>query len=483
MLKDKKPYRILIIEDNPGDFTIVDDFLREQILNPSIIHVQDYKHAASILLQPDAAFDVILLDLSLPDKSGQSLISEMLIIARAYPIIVLTGYTDIDFSVKSISQGIYDYLLKDELNATSLYKSIVYAIERKKMVSELLMAEKKATDLFNLSPQPMWVYDQETYRFIQVNKAATEHYGFNNEEFLAMTIMDIRPAEDILKTKDIVNHLKAKSQEEFSGKFVHQKKSGELIEVEIFSNPLLINNRVFRLVLAIDVTEKSLYEKKIMKAIIKTQEDERYEIGGELHDNVCQLVAISQLSLGMLKEYVTPEKLFLFDKSNEHLTMVLDEIRNLSHRLAPAFFDDSTLEEAFNRLLNTFNMEGKFKIILYFDDAAKNYPLSPEIQINIYRILQEQLRNIQKYANADLIEVDLILYHGRLMMKVADNGVGFDAKKVKKGIGLANMKRRTELFSGKFELDSSPGNGCTVVVEIPISENQYSCDLPPALQN
>jgi PAS domain S-box-containing protein len=470
MLKDKKPYSILIIEDNPGDFTIVDDFLREQILNPSIIHAHNYKQATSMLLQPDAAFDVILLDLSLPDKSGQNLITEMLIVARAYPIIVLTGYTDIDFSVRSISQGIYDYLLKDELNATSLYKSIVYAIERKKMISELLRAEKKANDLFNLSPQPMWVYDQETYRFIQVNKAATEHYGFKNEEFLAMTIMDIRPAEDILKTKDIVNHLKVKSQEKFSGKFVHQKKSGELIEVEIFSTSLLVNNRMFRLVLAIDVTEKSLYEKKIMKAIIKTQEDERYEIGGELHDNVCQLVAISQLSLGMLKEFVTPEKLFLFDKSNEHLTMVLNEIRNLSHRLAPAFFDDSTLEEAFNRLLNTFNMEGKFKIILYFDDAVKNYPLSPETQINIYRILQEQLRNIQKYANADQIEVDLILYHSRLMMKVADNGVGFDAKKVKKGIGLANMKRRTELFSGKFELDSSPGNGCTVVVEIPISE-------------
>ncbi|MEJ7588946.1 MAG: response regulator [Ferruginibacter sp.] len=468
MTRDKKPYNILVVEDNSGDFTIVDDFLREQILNPFIVHAVNYKQALSILSESDIVFDIILLDLSLPDKSGQNLITEMLFLAPSCPIIVLTGYTDIDFSIKSISQGIYDYLLKDELNATSLYKSIIYAIERKKTISELKSSEKRASDLFNLSPQPMMVYDQETYRFIQVNKAAIEHYGFSKEEFLDITLMDISPADDSLKTQKNSIDLIAKSDDAFKGKFIHRKKSGDLIDVEIFSNPVMIDNKIFRSVIAIDVTEKNLYEGKIMKAIIKTQEDERYEIGGELHDNVCQLVAISQLSLGMLKKYVDPGKMSLFDQSKEHLARVLYEIRNLSHRLAPAFFDDSTLEEAFNRLLNTFNMEEKFKIQLHFDNAVKNYPVSLEIQINLYRILQEQLRNIQKYANADLIEVDVILYNNRLMMKVADNGFGFDVKKVKDGIGLANMKRRTELFSGKFELESSPGNGCTVVVDIPL---------------
>ncbi|MEO5563444.1 MAG: ATP-binding protein, partial [Chitinophagaceae bacterium] len=246
------------------------------------------------------------------------------------------------------------------------------------------------------------------------------------------------------------------------------KKSGELIDVELFSSPLLIQEKQYRSVLAIDVTEKNLFEKRIMKAIIKTQEDERYEIGGELHDNICQLIAASQLSLSMLKGYIAKEKIHFFDQSRENLSHVLNEIRNLSHRLAPAFFDESTLEEAFIRLFNTINLKGQYKILLHFDDAVKNYPMSLEIQVNLYRILQEQVRNIQKYAQASLIEVDMLLHKSNLKMKIWDNGVGFNRNNVKSGIGLANMKRRTELFSGSFLIDSSPGNGCTVLVDIPL---------------
>ena len=137
MIKDKKSYRILVIEDNPPALALVEEFLTEQILDPVIVHAGSFKQASAILSGEDILFDVILLDLSLPDNSGQDLITEMLQVASACPIIILTGYADIDFSTKSISQGILDYLLKDELNAIMLYKSIIYAIERKKTTSDL----------------------------------------------------------------------------------------------------------------------------------------------------------------------------------------------------------------------------------------------------------------------------------------------------------------------------------------------------------
>ena len=137
MTKDKKSYRVLVIEDNPPDLALVEEFLTEQILDPVIVHAGSFKQALAILSGEDILFDVILLDLSLPDNSGQDLITEMLRVASACPIIILTGYADIDFSTKSISQGILDYLLKDGLNSTMLYKSIIYAIERKKTTSDL----------------------------------------------------------------------------------------------------------------------------------------------------------------------------------------------------------------------------------------------------------------------------------------------------------------------------------------------------------
>lgn len=471
MIKDKKPYRILVIEDNPGDYFIVEDFLLEQILNPSIVHVNNFKEAAATLIS-DASFDVILLDLTLPDKSSENLIAEIISLATQSPVIILTGYTDIDFSIKSISMGILDYLLKDELNAVMLYKSILYAIERKKAVAELKASEKRYSDLFHLSPQPMCLYEKDTYRFTKINNAATVHYGYTEEEFMQMNILDIIPVEDRQKAVEKVKSQNRILNETYQAKSRSLKKSGEIIDVETFSTPIITNNKENTLLIAIDVTEKNQHEQAIIKAIIKTQEDERYEIGGELHDNVCQILATSLLSLGMLKRSLPATELRWYDDCNKYIRMASDEIRNLSHRLAPAFLDGSTLENAFDALLNSFNMEERYKVLLEFDEAVNEDTISHELQLNLYRILQEQLKNILKYANASSIKVAVNLVNNKISMTVEDDGVGFDTAAVKSGIGISNMRRRVELFFGQFELFSSPGNGCTITISIPLSSHQ-----------
>lgn len=224
------------------------------------------------------------------------------------------------------------------------------------------------------------------------------------------------------------------------------------------------------LTISIDVTEQNQYENKITRAIIKTQEDERYEIGSELHDNVCQILAAAKMSLSMLKPSLTPSVTNLYNQSCRSILLATEEIRNLSHRLAPAFFDKIKLDEAFESLLKNFNIEDKYYISICFDNIAKNYPINKEIQLNLYRILQEQLRNIIKYAKATTISIDVLIYNGRLKMRIADNGIGFDVNQVMKGIGLANMRRRAELFSGKLHINSSPDNGCEILITIPLHE-------------
>ena len=91
-----------------------------------------------------------------------------------------------------------------------------------------------------------------------------------------------------------------------------------------------------------------------------------------------------------------------------------------------------------------------------------------DMQLNLFRILQEQLRNIFKYAEATTIDITVVMNKKYLRMRIADDGVGFDMQLIKDGIGLANMKRRTELFSGKFNIVSTPGEGCEITVDIPI---------------
>ena len=204
--------------------------------------------------------------------------------------------------------------------------------------------------------------------------------------------------------------------------------------------------------------------------MVAAQEVERSEIGGELHDNVCQLLATSQLSLGMLKQSLPETALEWYNQSRKYIILASDEIRNLSHRLSPVLLEDSTLHNSLEILLNTFNTGNKYNIKLSFDDRLKNYKISREIHLNLYRIMQEQLRNIFNYANATDIDIQLGMQDKILTMMLADNGVGFDVNKKRKGIGLASIKRRAELFSGTLTIISSPGNGCKITVAIPLPE-------------
>jgi len=134
---------ILVIEDNPGDFALVEEFLLVQIEAARITHAHNYSEAKEMLSDTSVVYDVILLDLSLPDKTGSELISDIASISNNAPVIVLTGYADFDFGVRSIAQGVSDYVLKDELTSLTLYKTIIYSLERRKIVASLEESEKR----------------------------------------------------------------------------------------------------------------------------------------------------------------------------------------------------------------------------------------------------------------------------------------------------------------------------------------------------
>ncbi len=92
------------------------------------------------------------------------------------------------------------------------------------------------------------------------------------------------------------------------------------------------------------------------------------------------------------------------------------------------------------------------------------------MQLNLYRILQEQLRNVEKYAFATEIKIFVLIRNENLYMTTIDNGIGFEMDIQKHGIGFANMKRRVELFGGDMEIDTAPGKGCKIVIAIPLKQ-------------
>lgn len=133
--------------------------------------------------------------------------------------------------------------------------------------------QERYKSIFDKSPLPMWVFDTDTLAFLDVNNAAIKHYGYSKNEFLSMTIRQIRPAEDIYEIEKLVAENKSTGVF-FNGKVQHTKKNGEIIYVDVQSNLLNLDGRNVRLVLASDITEQLITELEIFDADRKTKESE-----------------------------------------------------------------------------------------------------------------------------------------------------------------------------------------------------------------
>ncbi|MCE6991284.1 PAS domain S-box protein [Dyadobacter sp. CY323] len=131
--------------------------------------------------------------------------------------------------------------------------------ETKRTMQALAESEKRYSDLFQLSPQPMFVYDMQTLKYLDVNTAAIAHYGYSHEEFMAMTILDIRPVEDIPLVQRAVQENRERDKVILHGVFRHRKKNGALINVDIQSNVITYKGVKAKVVLANDVTERVRY--------------------------------------------------------------------------------------------------------------------------------------------------------------------------------------------------------------------------------
>ena len=128
-MKDPKTYNILVIEDNPGDYFLFEEYIHEKIEKPKLKHIERFSQLQN-MSDSINEYDVVFLDLTLPDKSGTDLVKEVLEISKKTPVVVLTGHTDYKYALNTISLGATDYMLKDELNSLELHKCIVSSIDR-----------------------------------------------------------------------------------------------------------------------------------------------------------------------------------------------------------------------------------------------------------------------------------------------------------------------------------------------------------------
>ncbi|PID71056.1 MAG: hypothetical protein CR985_01685 [Flavobacteriales bacterium] len=196
---------------------------------------------------------------------------------------------------------------------------------------------------------------------------------------------------------------------------------------------------------------------------------ERNRISQELHDGILGKLFGIRVNLGFLDIKGNDDTLNKYESFLDELQVVEKEIREVSHKLNTNF-DSSEIDfsSVLNQLFKNKSNLGNFSYQLNIDDTISWNKIDEIVKVNLYRILQEALQNIIKYANTTEVVLNCLAEKNKLIISINDNGIGFGEKKRKKGIGIKNMKSRIQKLKGTFTITSKIGNGTTIHFTIPI---------------
>jgi len=211
-------------------------------------------------------------------------------------------------------------------------------------------------------------------------------------------------------------------------------------------------------------------QKLIAQAMVDAQEKERAEIGKELHDNINQILSTTKLYLELAKND-NSQRLSLINRSAGNIHNAIHEIRNISRSLVPASIGDLGLQDSVADLVESIRTTRAIHVEFYpvgqFDEV-----ISDKTKLMLFRIIQEQVNNVLKHSGARNLIIELILEESdhSIELNITDDGKGFNPGSIgKKGLGLSNITSRAGLFGGKVTIQSEPGNGCKLRVQIPIN--------------
>lgn len=304
------------------------------------------------------------------------------------------------------------------------------------------------------------------YRIKSWNRSAQEMFGLRAEDVLEKKIHEVVHYTFRTDSREIAQQ-KLKEEGNWKGQIIHTTATGKELILEINSSTIKSPGgasigyvSVYR-----DITDMQQMERAIIKAIMEAQEKERREISSELHDNVNQILTTCKLFLDIARN--EPDNLKFIDECQVNIQHVIEEIRNISHNLTPYSLKDLGLIAALHDTIQQLNRSGKLQIRLLEAHNLRESSIHADIKLAIFRIVQEKISNVLKHAQATELTIEFGMTDDRIMVILTDNGLGFDEKATRKGMGLYNISNRVEYFKGNMLLKTAPGEGCELRVELP----------------
>jgi len=221
-------------------------------------------------------------------------------------------------------------------------------------------------------------------------------------------------------------------------------------------NSIIQNNKI-------ELLEKAK-EIIALESLVKGQESERQRLAKEMHDGLGGLLAISHSKLTNLCPPEMNANVVL-SEARELIGNAYDQVRQISHNLMPLDLEKFGIVAALRNMVQRINQQKE--IFIDFRTYHFDLLLNNELGLNIYRISQEALANILKSAKAKNVLIELIQHEETISLSIEDDGIGFDLNAINSGIGIRNMRNRTELLNGRFSIESRVSQGTSVTVLFP----------------
>lgn len=318
-------------------------------------------------------------------------------------------------------------------------------------------------------------------RVMFVNDAVQRLTGFSAAE------LDGRNLWEVLTTREqraAVQDLQRRVQrEDVSRHEIHlTSKDGRVLTLEASSaNRYSAESKLLNIVLlAVDITDRKAAEAALHELsgrILNLQDEERRRLARELHDSTAQTLAGLSMNLSILAEAVgmlDERQRAALQESQNSCADAMQDIRTMSYLLHPPLLDESGLLSALNWFVDGFSQRSGIKVKVQADSKMKRLPR--EVEMTLFRIVQEALTNVHRHSKSRSARIQMSLQNGHVNLEIADNGQGMPPEIVERvagsngglGLGLAGMRERVRQLRGELQIHST-SRGATVRVTLPVT--------------
>jgi len=395
----------------------------------------------------------------------------------------LIGTVEVYYSEEKTVRDEGPFLKEERVLINTIAERLGRITEQRQAEEEIRLLKEKYEDLYNNAPTMYMSIDPKGI-VIECNNTILDKLGYTKREFIGKHMTKFVTKESAANfEKDFPKLLKTGKMLGAERQLVSKSREiidailGVTVEYDEHGKPIK-TRAIFE-----DITERKQAEEHVRtltQQLIKVQESERHMISRELHDRVAQDLSTIKISLEILlgnEQEVSPEISQRVSGLSRTLQGVIMAVRDLSYDLRPPGLEDMGLIQTVFQYCQDFSEDNGINVDFH-SAGMENLKLDFDTKINLYRLIQEGLNNINKHADASNVLIRLVAASPNIILRIEDDGKGFDVENRlanasnEKRMGIRSMEERVKLLQGEMEIQSRLMHGTEISIKLPYKEKK-----------